>query len=412
MTLSQMTVPFERLRGVKPQIVAKLDWLTLVYEGACVEDILSILCQEIDFSELDQAFSNRVEHSYGYLTDLFINYNGIQIAFHLSEVMDLFDYLSMNSDSFDSFSFFKTRFAYIRVDISGSGLDFLRSLGIDVDSSFRSMEFLSGGEWNLAFHVTRVDTSFDLINYGSDFLDRQIQICREYGNKETLRIGVAGKRSGLAYSIREGDQKTLYLGTGRSPHLLRIYDKLLQFRKSGKLGSCPYNEEDSDGNVIIPDSWIRIELQCRPRKGNDFILFGTESYLDVFMWIKNNFSLRSEGGRCDPSWIELFDWDECHAIIQNANSVQYVDVLDRSESWVKGIAFSNICTLVAFKGWKYFIDLINKQFVKLQLSQNPIDQKRSTALLCKIFSSTSNPIFLKNEMGIVYLDPSFMDKED
>lgn len=412
MTLSQMTIPFERSRCVKPQIVAKLDWLTLVYEGACVDDILSVLCGDIDFTELDQAFSRRVEHSYGYITDLFINYNGIQLAFHMSELLDLFDYLTLNSDGFDSFSFFNTKFAYIRVDISGSGLDFIRSLGIDVDTCFRSREYLSGGVKSHVFHVTRVDTSFDLINYGSDFLDRQIQICREFGNKETLRIAFAGKRGGAAYSIREGDQKTLYLGTGRSDHLLRIYDKLLQFRKSGKLGSCPYNEEDSDGNVIIPQSWIRIELQCRPRKGNDFILFGTESYLDVFMWIKNNFSLRSEGGRCDPSWIELFDWDECNAIIQNANSVQYVDVLDRSESWVKGIAFSNICTLVAFKGWKYFIEMINKQFVKLQLSQNPIDQKRSTALFCKIFSSTSNPIFLNNEMGIGQLDSSFLYKEE
>lgn len=390
---------------VQPAIYAKLDWLTAVYTKATVREVFTtVFCNMVDDIELDQAFSKRVQHSYGYATDLFINVNGVNFAFHMAEVNDKIQYADLAN--VEAFSFFELRFDYLRLDISGSGLDYLRSLGIKVDSHFRSEKFL-GGEafgFDLKFHLTRVDTAFDLVNYFGGFLDRQIEICRNCGNPDTLRIGLVGKNAGVAYSIREGDQKTLYLGTGRSDKLLRIYDKKLQYRKAGALGNCPYNATLKDGTVIVPDTWIRIELQCRRPEATSLVMFSADSFLDVFMWIKSNFAIRNEQNALDESWEELFDWAKCKTIIQNEYSVQFVPLIQRVTTWVENIAFSNIVHYVSEKGWDAFKNNINLKFARLQTSDNPIDQKRFTALLSRMLSDNlSLPDHIESDMGFLRL---------
>ena len=408
-TLNEMlTLPEWQSKGssdsIKPAIFCKLDWLTIVYEHASTREILrSLLSDSIDDTELDRVYGSRLMHSYGYITDLFINLNGLNIAYHMSEVNDLFHYMDL--ESVDSFSFFDQKFNYIRVDISGSGLDYIRSLGIDLDTHFKDEEYLAGHHYgfDLTYHLTRVDTAFDLINYHPDFLDRQIEICRKCGNPDTLRIGIADKKGGgLAYSIREGDQKTLYLGTGRSDRVLRIYDKLLQFRKGGILGSCPYNVTTSDGTVLVPSSWIRIELQCRRPNATAEIMFGSKNFLDVFMFIKKHFALRNEENCADPSWTELFDWDVCQAIIQNTNCITFISCVERAEHWVFGSAWSNIMTLVCHYGWDWFIQRCNKKLRNLQYSHDSIDQKRFSAFMSRILDNQLQlPPHAVSDMGIL-----------
>ena len=406
-TLDEMLTFSEWQQGsadiIKPAIFAKLDWLTIVYDHCSTREILrSLLTDIVDDTELDRVYGSRLMHSYGYITDLFINLNGVNIAYHMNEVNDLFHYMDL--ESVDSFSFFDQKFNYIRVDISGSGLDYIRSLGIDLDKHFKDPEYLGGHQYgyDLTYHLTRVDTAFDLINYHPDFLDRQIEICRKCGNPDTLRIGIAGKGGGIAYSIREGDQKTLYLGTGRSDRVLRIYDKLLQFRKSGMLGSCPYNVSTSDGTVLVPASWIRIELQCRRPEATHEIMFGSKNFLDVFMFVKKHFSLRNEENCADASWIELFDWDVCHSIIQNTKLVTFVSRIERAENWVMNAAWSNLMTLVCHYGWEWLIDRCNKRLLHLQSSHDPIDQKRYSAFFSRIVDNQLNlPPHCISDMGIL-----------
>lgn len=391
------------ISAIPPAIFAKLDWMTVVYQHCTTRQIIrTLLTDQVDDTELDRVYGSRLLHSYGYITDLFLNLNGINIAYHMSEVNTLFHYWDL--EQVDSFSFLDTTFDYIRVDISGSGLDYIRSLGIKLDKHFKDPEYLGGHQYgyDLTYHLTRVDTAFDLINYHSDFLDRQIEICRKCGNPDTLRIGVVGKRSGLAYSIREGDQKTLYLGTGRSDRVLRIYDKLLQFRKGGILGNCPYNNTANDGTVIVPDSWIRIELQCRRPEATHEIMFGSSSFADVFMFIDKHFALRNEYNVHDQSWTSLFDWDTCSPIIQNLYLVDFVPILDRAEKWVMNAAWSNIMTLVCTYGWQWFQDKCNKRLLELQLSHDPIDAKRFNAFMMRILSDKcSLPPHVKSDMGFL-----------
>lgn len=399
MKLEQMNI--FGVDNLEPKIVPKLDWISLVYNDCSTLDVIRVLLgSDFDFDELDRAYSSRFEHCYGYITNLFVSFNNITFGYKQSDIESL---LFRCGD--DSFSFLNSRLPYIRVDISGQGLDYLRSLGLTVDTNFRDRDWLSGFSYGLKlnYHFTRVDFAFDLVNYYHDFLDRQIQICRSCGNPDTLRVGVVGKKGGLAYSIREGDQKTLYLGTGRSDRVLRIYDKLLQFRKSGKLGECPYNIEYSDG-VHVPDSWIRIELQCRRPQACEDLLFGSDNFLDVFMYIKKEFALRNEENRLDKSWEDLFDWDQCHEIICNEYFVQYEPIENRVVAWVEGCAAVNILAYVAYHGWDSFKSHFDKLFLDLQLSQNQIHQRRWRSLFTKMIgSSLELPKFVDPSDGIYRL---------
>ena len=400
MVLTQTSI-FDRVDTLEPAIHAKIDWLSVVYSHVRTSDVLkTIFGTDIDWCDVDKAYSNRFIHSYGYITDLFISINGVNLGYHLSDVEDL---LLQAQD--DSFSFLDAHVDYLRLDISGQGLDYLRSIGFDVDFNFRSREWLSGSPYglDLQYHITRCDTAFDLINYMPDFLDRQIHICRRCGNADTLRIGVVGKGGGLAYSIREGDQKTLYLGTGRSDRVLRIYDKLLQFRKGGKLGECPYNVETADG-VLTPSSWIRIELQCRRPQACEEIMFGSDNFCDVFFFIKKHFALRNELNKLDWSWEQLFDWDICQEIIQNTKSVQFESVIERAEKWIENVAMSNILTYVAHHGWDALISMGNKLLLKLQTSSDPIVQRRWCALLSRLSSDLTLPPHVHSDMGLLFLD--------
>lgn len=399
MKLEQMTIFGSD--NLEPSIHPKLDWISLVYNDCSTMDVFRVLLgTDYDFDELDRAYSSRFEHCYGYITNLFVSFNHITFGYKQSDIESL---VFRCAD--DSFSFFNSRLPYIRVDISGQGLDYLRSLGIQVDSDFRNRDWLSGSYYGqqLQYHFTRVDFAFDLVNYRYDFLDRQIQICRSCGNPDTLRVGIVGKKGGLAYSIREGDQKTLYLGTGRSDRVLRIYDKLLEFRKAGKLGECPYMIEYSDG-LHVPDSWIRIELQCRRPQACEELLFGSDNFLDVFMYIKKGFALRNEENRLDQSWEDLFDWDRCHEIIRNEYFVQYQPIEKRVEDWVEGCAAVNILAYVAYHGWDSFRSHFDKLFLDLQNSKDQITQRRWRALFSKMSGSNLKlPNFVGNFGGFYIL---------
>lgn len=378
---------------VEPGIHYKLDWYTAMFENCSILNILDLLDINISY-DLMAVYSNLYLSSKGYGTDVTFNFDGINIKTDLNACYRVFH--TDDLDSIDPLDFFGARFAKIRMDLSGKALDLLRSYGIDVDTFFSIPFELGEGQ---SFHVTRADFAFDLVNYAPDFLDSTLAACEEY-HSSAGRLYV-GASSGMKYSVRIGDQKTLYLGSPRSEQLLRIYDKKLQFDQAHRLQSdCPYNV---DG--CCPDSWIRIELQTRNGTA-EHLLYDHDDPLQIFKFIFEKFSLRKEKGLdaeiCEE-WLDLFDWENIPRLLYKMQNPHTVSYGDRAEGYIKNIAFSNIVVLVKYIGWDAFRALIDSQFEDLQRSPHPLDHRRWCSLFHKM-SCAVDPLNPSIDDGFIYKD--------
>lgn len=381
--------------SVDQAVYCKMDWLTLVYKDCTTNQILASLgFNGTDFIELEKAFSERVLRSLGYLTDLTFNVNGIGFSYRYSDVINKVG--ALNIDSIDMFDFFDVTLEYIRIDMSGSGLDWLRNIGIDVDSNYRDVNILTlDGELNC--HCTRLDTAFDFVNYQGDFLNRFIDGLNLIGNSATGVVPIIKSPTcGLKYSVRTGLETTVYLGTGKSDKLLRIYDKKKQFETAGKMALCPYV-----CNGELPESWFRIELQCRREPTCHKVLFGGDM-LSTLRFIDESFAVCGKDRKKLICWINLFDWESLPRIIQNAKCVQFVSRREKAERYIKNTAIGNLGICAAYNGINAIIKWLNDWLVQLQTSDNPIDIKRWQNFRTALLSDNLHypEYFVKNSKGI------------
>lgn len=385
--------------AVDEAIYCKMDWLTLVYKDCSTNEVLASLgFNGSDFVELEKAFSERVQRSLGYLTDLTFNLNGIGFAYRYADVVNKVG--PLNVDSVDMFDFFAIDLEYIRIDMSGSGLDWLRSCGIDVDTDYREYDTLSlGGTLNV--HVTRLDSAFDFVNYSPKFLEHFIGALKLVGNPDTGVVSLckAAKQcggNGVKYSIREGTETTVYLGTGKSDKLLRIYDKLKQYDLAGKMGQCPYI-----CNGEVPFSWFRIELQCRREPMCHKVLFGGNME-STLRFIDENFAICGKDRKKVPSWQYLFDWETLPRIIQNAKYVSITSRRERAENYIQNTAMGNLGICAAYNGINAIIKWLNDWLFRLQTSDHPIDIKRWQNFRCALLSDSLHypSYFVKNAKGL------------
>lgn len=94
----------------------------------------------------------------------------------------------------------------------------------------------------------------------------------------------------IKYSLRSGDQHTIYLGTTRSNRLVRIYNKLMQYQKNGVIVKpLPFPE-----NMDVK-SWFRIEFQTRKVEASKY-LFGFNRFEDILKIIFNDYLIRDKQG--------------------------------------------------------------------------------------------------------------------
>ncbi len=281
-------------------IYSKLDWYTVVLYST---DIFSVLDKlEIKHDHFEELLESGYERSQGF-SSVFVWYcNNINIEVKYD------DYLSTDSDSL-----FYTKFSKIRLDISGKGLDYLRSRKFDVDTNFTNESFW--GERGTDYKITRSDFAFDFVNYQGDFLDNFLNWIKE-GERNgeicphSARLYCANSTRAIQYSYRCGDQKTLYLGSTRGDKLVRIYDKLLEQSKNGVLmHELPksFTENEPDGNV---DSWFRIEFQTRRKCADDY-LFGIDHDLSrVLRVMFDEYRVREKNGDVLPFIEKLYKWDD------------------------------------------------------------------------------------------------------
>jgi len=292
-------------------IYSKLDWYTALLDDFSLVEIFEKLGLNVDLytDMLEQGY----ETTCGYLSSFTFPLNGINVSLRYD------DYICHSDRLFDY------RFFNIRVDISGSGLDYLRSLVPDIDLQLRKQNFWTD-DLSKA-HVTRCDIAFDFVNYKPEFLQHLIDFLIDTDKfycsqnmPSRLRLGGS---SAVKFSIRNGDQRTVYFGTGQSDRLLRIYDKKLQFCENGIWRKEPPQQYvNNEGSI---NSWFRIELQSR-REYASGVLFSSDSlnYEEVLRFIFDKYRIVDyRTNKVWDEWRDFTDWEKLPKIEQNKNFVQF-----------------------------------------------------------------------------------------
>lgn len=180
-------------------------------------------------------------------------YNDVLLSFWQSDFES-----ALASCGGDFASLPKCHFRKVQISMMGQGLDYLRSLGLDVDSDHSILRVV-----NPNFHVTRCDFAFDFVNYDLGF--DLFQMFEKFVSRgDTLskegRLCVRGRPGGLTYQKKYGsNERTFYIGSPSSERVLRVYDKYLERRQA----SGGVFMDTSFGDPSSVSSWVRIELQTR-----------------------------------------------------------------------------------------------------------------------------------------------------
>lgn len=347
------------------KIYCKLDWLTVIFENCSLNHVLRWL-------QLDDAVSDfcasAYEQSRGYDNVFKFIYNGI-----------LLETSSFNFYGEDlSVSIFDTVVPKIRLELSGSALDYLRSIGLDMDTyRFHAPDLPLAG----SYHFTRADWAYDFINYMPDFVDRMLDHIAQ-NMLPSGRIPLASTKGAIGCRVVTGGQKTIYLGSPQSDKMLRVYDKKMQhidltsglYKKTN-----PYND---------PASWFRIEWQTRNKLAHNLVLDATQDYKSILRKIFDNYAF-ADGSRAYPNsarpvvdfWLKLFNWKEVESrIIQNAKYVQCESAEDRLyKSWRSVMARSSIL-IYTMLGREGFEKLCNEYLASLY-QPDPASNRRLIAFI-------------------------------
>lgn len=269
-------------------------------------------------------------------------------------------------------------FPSIKLDISGTGLDYLRQLPDPGTGEMRSDEpyfiwllrHISDFFPEFQPNITRCDFAYDLINYAPTFIQDISTFYHHYYNigDRILCLGNKGENAkGYKITIRNGAESSVYVGTPTSDKLLRIYDKKLQLCPDGAWKSDPPSDYLVDGQP--PKSWIRLELQTRRDKAQSLILydgFQGGSILVPLRYIFDNYAFRvpDRSYKDDRSrvladfWQDLFEWDVIPQIVQNLHSVEVRSISEIMHEREQRL-ISQLVPVLAYYGLEKFVSDLN-----------------------------------------------------
>lgn len=352
------------------KIFGKLDWFSCMFYNTSIVQLFEFLRLPEDL--LTDFLANAFDQNMGYCTNYTLVFEGV--SFHL----DFDEFLLLN---YDYSKIWDYKFAKIRVDCSGSGLDYLRSLGFhevgEIESYLNDPDNYPG-EIDRDFKVTRADFAFDFINYDRcpDFVEKLLDwfYSTEYNPDYRSAAGLVytGRQSGLKYSLRSGDQHTVYLGTARSLKLVRIYNKLMQYQKNGvtvkELPTC-YSDIDIQ-------SWFRIEFQTRQKEAGHY-LFGFRTFKDILKILFNDYLIRDSHGKPIDFMLELYDWGSLQEIPYNTPFTEIKTVAKSMERSIRKNAF-NLFLFIGTQSLESLVNLINEELAKLDFD-SPSSARRKIA---------------------------------
>lgn len=347
-------------------IYSKLDWFTCMAYGVSFKDIF--LALEIDEGYWQDFLNEPFQRNMGYVTKQVYSVNGINIEFTTDD----------NEKLLSCENIFEEKINEIRLDITGKGLDWLRTF-CDIDSKLRDPQMLCIIK---PVKIKRADFAFDFVNVKGDFLDTFINYLKAkeiesnfnaYSNRLTIS---KGRWIQYKYVVGYG-QKILYLGSTRSERLIRIYDKLLQYQTNGILTKeLPYFCDDE-----TVTTWWRWELQARHNSAHHMLYGSSTNNLEVLKEITKTYRLTKDGERL-AFLDDLMDWEHIYELreMKILEQVQTVESINRTKI---DRTMQDLLLYISIHGWQHFICRINNYIASLD-EDNFRSSARKLALNRKI----------------------------
>lgn len=364
-------------------IKTKIDWFTAVFEDCTINDILSNFPDLHSRITLDYAavWSQHFLVSRGYCSEICFSIEGASFKVRYDDVYRNLD------DVTDSFEAFNTVFRSVRLDMSGKCLDNFRAMGYNVDEQLWQPFQLPD---TAAYHVTRCDFAFDLLDYHENFYSDTIAALRQFGDEEMGTVGVIGSMRPMKYEVNYGRASIIRFGSSNSDKQLRIYDKDKQLRLTNKVQTRYQYER----------SWIRIELQARREHAHSLLYGSNANFLSVFKFIFQNYGIRQGRGMDSgaiKAWTDLFDWEVIPAIIQNANFVNKINLVDRAGDYLKNVCLKSLLVYISHFGFQGLKQLVLDELNRIQnLDDDPNNVRRLSMILASCMGDDLRlPPFLK-----------------
>lgn len=389
-------------------IIAKFDYYTAMYYDCTILDLLR-------FFNLDMYLTEDLytcyEHRYRQVNNAgeslkVVLAPGISFEIHIQHIMQQLRLFDIKDVSFEDFC--HTQWKAIRFALTGTGLEFLRSKGYEVESRLMMPSYMMDidGKYyanapdGTRCKITRIDVCFDLLNYCPSFYRDCVSLCQA-NETQTGRVFCGlnpNLKSPSVWSAKVGHDRTLYLGSSQSDKLSRTYDKMLQWNNSNKdVATFPYKTKDG----VIPESWIRVELQLRDKFCDDLLFKCAGDFTKMLNWYYYHFAICKEKGVVCEEYAAVFDWQLISTIIQNANYV--CDVPDTATiiERIKKRILKGYVALVALMGGVDSVSAaLEYDFMMLQQSEDEIDQRRFSAYLRSCLDDSNNlgqGVFIDNK---------------
>lgn len=309
-----------KLRQEGAAIVPLIDYYSAMWYDSSISDVLSFY--GIEFNEIFLEDSFKMYAGLRAQKESYIfRFNNIELSVPL--VLYYYQHEKYNGD-FDQVLNFK--FKDIRLNLSGDAMSYMRSKREDFDLFLRSTYMMTD-----KVKVTRIDITFDFLNWDVDLVDALTRYCRRVEDEiPSGLIGICNSPACLSFSVKSGSrERSVYLGSSGSDKLLRVYDKYLQFyTKEGILKDinkpCPYGDQIK--------SWTRIELQLRENRcgyaqqwlyssttDEDFFFSCLKRIIDDYKFL----DIDEKRYKQQPAkfWSSLWDLTDIDSLILNRNCV-------------------------------------------------------------------------------------------
>lgn len=387
-------------------IYSKLDWYSVVLNHYCPHEVLDLIDCYDDF--ISMARGREFDSETGFHTVVSFSMDGI--TFQIQKIE--YDFL-MDALDGDLVSLFDHEFNWLKLDLSGTGLDVLRNRGIPIDDKVSDPLFWFDHD-EKQHHVTRADFAFDFVNLNPDFLPDFGFFLSEGEYKHWFDSGRMpnGRPGGLKYSNKlGGSEHTIYLGCPQSDKMLRCYDKLRQMAPDG-IWKNPVPTVFLAHEDLPLKSWVRIELQTR-REFADLCLenpwgltdqiknlevrnqllsvddkFGFR-WLPILSFIGDNFAPRDKNMRMIAGWDSLLPWADIKSLQKTGISRQIGDSRSdykRAKDWVFDQVLTSLIALYCVEGPFGLLDLISDSLCKIYRNNDPVSRSRRNSIRRKILS--------------------------
>lgn len=417
-------------------IHCKIDWFTGIVHDSTVSEVFKCLGFEMPkiIADIENSRANDLSYQMlkkedrGYMRYYVFSYNGIRFKIQAFE----YEAEIKRKTQFSEFDYFNFPCDLI-LEIGGSGLDFLRSIKIDIDSLVQD-EFLFGSYFDPSvsdeklpkFKLTRIDVAFDFVNcFELDFPQcySELMHCKMF---KAAYIPCSGSTAASKYSIKTGStEETIYLGSVNSERLLRIYNKLLERTVKDKkfdFKTLYFSDleikNDPDFNL---KSWYRVEYQLRRNPaqaalygcGGDLTRIGRELCKRYCLCYPNVPGMpHMKPIKC---FHNIFDYEGLTRVgLNNHFSIpgQFKDANKKLDEWINR-NFSNwILSRCRFPDRREENKFINKRIYSLYNSVDPADRHRYNSLrrkfgefmVCNAMASLEETgVFIHDKNGCIQI---------